>query len=119
MATSSLLLIWHPVPRRLTYYGKVDTEVPGGGIDEIYSAPEHPFVLHPDIIHLQTCRVHARSLEVRSDSQVIANKRVVRRIQVTATGIQTVDKTRQVVPSVTQKLLKISNITPYTSPPRT
>jgi len=119
MITSNLLLIWHPVPRWLTYYGKVDTEVPGGGIDEVYSAPEHPFILYPDVIHLQTCRVHARSLEVRSGSQVIANKRVVRRLQATATSIQTEGKTRQAVPSFTQKLLKISNITPYTSPPRT
>jgi hypothetical protein len=40
------LLLW------LTYYGEIDTEVPGGGINEVYSTPEDPFILHPDVIHL-------------------------------------------------------------------
>jgi hypothetical protein len=52
MTTLSPLLIRHPLPLWLTYYGEIDTEVPGGGINEVYSAPEHPFILHLDVIHL-------------------------------------------------------------------
>ena len=105
------------MPRWLTCYGEVDKEVPGGRINEVDTAPEHSFILHPDVIHLQVCRAHTRSLEVRSGSQVIAYKRMVRRLQVTATSIQTEGKTLKVLTSFTQKLLKISNITPYASLP--
>lgn len=105
MTSPNLLLIRQNMQWWLTYYGEVDTKVPGRGINEVYSASEHPFVLHTDVVHLQTCRVHTKSLEVRPGSKVIANKRVVRRLQVTATSIQTEGETQQMTPSFTQKLL--------------
>jgi hypothetical protein len=73
---------------RLTYYSEVDTKVPSGRVDEVYSTPEHTLILHTYVVHLQACWVHARSLEVRPGSQVVADERVVSRFQASATSIK-------------------------------
>jgi hypothetical protein len=79
----------------LTYYGQVDTKIPGGRVDEVHSASEHALILHTDIVHLQARWVHARSLEVRPGSQVVADERVVSRFQAPAASIQTEVRTQR------------------------